>query len=128
MAATQTNGTSHEAAPPALNIPTSSTTINVKIIDVCSIGNVATKSLFTPTVPGFDVFDGAPSFVFLLEHPSGQKLLFDLGIRKDWENLDSDSVERLKKHGYRVDVEMGIAEFLDDVGVGKGNIDAIVWR
>ena len=128
MARTQNNGTYQEAAPPALNIPTSSTTINVKVIDVCSIGNVPTKSLFTPTVPGFDVVNGAPSFVFLLEHPSGQKLLFDLGIRKDWENLDSASVERLKQHGYRVDVEIGVAEFLDEVGVGKENVDAIIWR
>lgn len=128
MAATQTNGTSHEGAPPALSIPTSSTTINVKVIDVCTIGNVPTKALFTPIVPNFDVFDGAPSFVFLLEHPSGQKLLFDLGIRKDWENLDPAIVERLKQHGYRVDVERGIAEFLDEVGVGKEHINAIVWR
>lgn len=128
MAATQTNGTPHEAAPPTLSIPTSSTTINLKVIDVCTIGNVPTKALFTPTVPGFDVFNGAPSFVFLLEHPSGQKLLFDLGIRKDWENLDSAIVERLKQHGYRVDVEMGIAEFLDEADVGKENINAIVWR
>ena len=128
MATTQTNGTSHEAAPPALSIPTSSTTIDVKVIDVCTIGNVPTKALFTPAVPGFDLFNGAPSFVFLLEHPSGQKLLFDLGIRKDWENLDPAIVERLKQHGYRVDVEMGIAEFLDEVGVGKESINAIIWR
>ena len=127
MAAIQTNGTSHEATSP-LNIPPSSTSIDVKVIDVCSIGNVATKALFMPPVPGFDKFDGAPSFVFLLEHPSGQKLLFDLGIRKDWENLDSAIVERLKEHGYRVDVEHGIAEFLDEAGVGKESINAIIWR
>jgi hypothetical protein len=27
-----------------------------------------------------------PVLTFLLEHPSGQKLVFDLGIRKDYQN------------------------------------------
>ena len=128
MTAIQTNGTSDDHASPTLSIPPSSTSINVKIIDVCTIGDVQTKALFTPPVPGFDKYDGAPSFVFLLEHPSGQKLLFDLGIRKDWENLDSAIVERLKQGDYRVDVEKGIAEFLDEAGIGKENINAIIWR
>ena len=128
MTVIQNNGTSDDHASPALSIPPCSTSINVKIIDVCTIGDVRTKALFTPLVPGFDKYDGAPSFVFLLEHPSGQKLLFDLGIRKDWENLDSAIVERLKHGGYRVDVEKGIAEFLDETGVGKENISAIIWR
>ena len=128
MTAIHTNGTSHEAASPPLRIPSSSTSINVKVIDVCSIVDIPTKALFTPPVPGFDKFDAAPSFVFLLEHSSGQKLLFDLGIRKDWENLDSAIVERLGQHGYRVEVEKGIAEFLDEGGIGKENINAIIWR
>ncbi len=128
MTTMQTNSTSDAHASPLVRVPPSSTSIEVKIIDVCTIGDARTDALFTPPVPGFDKFGGAPSFVFLLEHPSGQKLLFDLGIRKDWENLDSAIVERLKEGGYRVDVEKGIAEFLDEAGIGKENINAIIWR
>ena len=113
---------------PSLNIPELSTIIRIKIIDICTISNVPAKNLFTPQVNGLEKANACPSLVFLLEHPSGQKILFDLGIRKDWENLDPAVVERLKGHGYGVEVETGIPEFLDDGGVGKENIDAVIWR
>ena len=122
------NGSSHEAPRSALTIPPSTTIIDVKVIDVCTIAGVPAKALFQPPIPGFDVINPAPSFVFLLEHPSGQKLLFDLGIRKDWENLESTIVERLKHHGYQVGVEKGIAEYLDEARIGKENVNAIIWR
>ena len=127
MAATQVKGSAN-AAHADLNIPPSSSTIDVKMIDVSTIAGVPATALFQPPVPGFDVIQPAPSFVFLLEHASGQKVLFDLGIRKDWENLDPAIVKRFAKHGHKVTVEKGISDVLDDAGIGKDNINAVIWR
>lgn len=116
------------AAHADLNIPPSSSTLNVKMIDVSTISGIPTKALFQPPVPGFDLINPAPSFVFLLEHASGQTVLFDLGIRRDWENLDPAIVERLATHGHKVSVEKGVSEVLDEAGIGKDNINAVIWR
>lgn len=118
----------NNSTPASVDIPTGSTCIQVKLIDICSISNVGTKSLFTPPVPGFDKIGSAPSFIFLLEHPSGKKLLFDLGIRKDWENLHPVVAERLHAGTHTLEVQKDIDEFLDEGKVGKDNIDAVVWR
>lgn len=114
--------------PPPLDVPSSSVSVKVKIIDVCSIANVSSKALFTPQVPGFEQIKPSPSFVFFLEHPSGQKVLFDLGIRKDWENLDQAVVQRLRHHGYSIVVDKGIDEALHEGDLGAKDIDAVIWR
>lgn len=116
------------AIAPSITFPSSSTTIDVKIIDVCTISGVPAKNLFVPPVPGFEIAPPSPSLVFLLEHPSGKKLLFDLGIRTDWENLSPAIVERVKSHGYGIEVQKGLAELLDEAGVGRENIDTVIWR
>ncbi|KAK5003623.1 hypothetical protein LTR60_006778, partial [Cryomyces antarcticus] len=41
-----------------------------------------------------------PAFSFLIEHSSGKKVLFDLGVRKDFENLAPHIVEMAKKGGW----------------------------
>lgn len=111
-----------------VNIPAGVECVQVKLIDICSISNVGTKSLFAPPVPGFDKIGSAPSFIFLLEHPSGKRVLFDLGIRKDWENLHPVVAERLQAGTHTLTVEKDIDEFLDGHGIGKEKIDGVVWR
>lgn len=121
------NGASHIAGKP-LNIPPSSTSVSVKIIDVSTISNVPAHALFTPPVPGYTVARDSPSFSFLIEHPSGEKVLFDLGIRKDWQNLAPEITERFKKVGHKPSVQKNISEVLDEAGIGKESINAVIWR
>jgi hypothetical protein len=111
-----------------LNIPVSSNIVSIKIIDVCTISNVPIDKLFTPIVPGIKPLTPAPAFMFLVEHPSGQKVLFDLGIRKDWENLSPAIVQRLKTVGHTPHVEKNASEFLDENGIGRECINAVIWR
>lgn len=113
---------------PALNIPSSTTAVSVKIIDAANISNVPAHALFTPGVSGFTVVNDAPSFSFLIEHPSGAKVLFDLGIRKDWENLSPAIVERFKVVGHQPRADKNISEILDEAGIGKQSINAVIWR
>ena len=112
----------------SFSVPPSSTSVTVKIIDVSTISNVPADALFTPPVPGIKYVSPAPSFCFLIEHPSGQKVLYDLGIRKDWENLAPAIVSRFKKVGHQPSVEKNISELLDESGIGKEKINAVIWR
>ncbi|KAL9612333.1 MAG: hypothetical protein Q9167_003066 [Letrouitia subvulpina] len=69
-----------------------------------------------------------PAYSFLIEHPGdGRKLLFDLGVRKDWENLSPSIVKHIKAWNAKVSVEKGVAEILEEGGVNPQEIEAIIW-
>lgn len=82
----------------------------------------------TPSMPGFDIVQGIPSWSFLIEHSSGRKVLFDLGVRKDWENMAPLIARMIKKNKWGVEVEKNVIEVLEEGGVKRGDIEAIVWR
>lgn len=115
--------------PPPLNIPESKSVVNVHIINSTSRIKGIPFSLFTtPSYKGLDELD-VPAFSFLVEsQSSGRKLLFDLGVRKDWENLPATLVRRIKDGGWTVTVEKGVAEILQEGGVAPKDIEAIIWR
>lgn len=68
-----------------------------------------------------------PSFSFLIEHESGRKLVFDLGVRKDYWNLSDYLVERKRTRGFKADVKQGVREILEENGVQGKDIEAIIW-
>jgi glyoxylase-like metal-dependent hydrolase (beta-lactamase superfamily II) len=69
-----------------------------------------------------------PSFSFLIEHPTGRKLLFDLGLRKDWESLAPSVVEMMKSNSsWEVHVSKNVADILQENEVPTAAIEAIVW-
>lgn len=113
---------------PALNIPPSTTTVKVSIIDSTShISNLPSAEFMGPPIKGYDFLD-CPAFSFLIEHPSGRKLLFDLGVRKDWWNLAPKITSRLKDGNWKVEVKKGVNEILEENGVPLDSIEAIIWR
>lgn len=69
------------------------------------------------------------AFSFLIEHESGTKVLFDLGVRKDWENLNPGTAKHIKDLNWTVQVEKDVAEILKEhqVDVDGGTIDAVIW-
>ena len=114
--------------PPALNIPQSQSTVIVHVIDSTTRLQVPSKILLEPEIRGFDFLD-CPSFSFLIEHPtSSRKLLFDLGMRKDWENLAPVIWSQIKTIGSKITVSKGVADILIDGGVKPEAIEAIIWR
>jgi hypothetical protein len=75
---------------------------------------------------GFELCN-CPSYSFLIEHQSGRKLLFNLGVRKDWENQALSVVELIKdaKCGMRVDKD--VYDILADNGHDPKADEAIFW-
>ena len=86
------------------------------------------RTFFEPEIKGFEALD-CPAYSFLIEHPpSGRKILWDLGVRKDWENFAPRIQKRIRDGGWQVTVEKGVAELLEEGGVKPEDIDSIIWR
>ncbi|KAL8976210.1 MAG: hypothetical protein Q9205_007740, partial [Flavoplaca limonia] len=110
-------------------IPESASTVDISIIDTTSrIRGIQTELFMEPKIKGHDIID-CPAYSFLIEHEqSGQKILFDLGVRKDWENLAPRIFNGIREKGWSVTVEKGVADILKDGGVEPSCISAVVWR
>jgi hypothetical protein len=112
-------------------IPSSNSTVNVKMISALT-AFVGTSSFFAPDpeLPHANMTTLA-GYAFLLEHPgSGRRVLFDLGVRKDFENLSP----LIKKTFGGPDgqspfvVEKDVPDQLIDGNVTLESIDTIIWR
>ncbi|KAF7554883.1 hypothetical protein G7Z17_g2605 [Cylindrodendrum hubeiense] len=111
---------------PTLEVPASSSTVQVRVIDTTSHIRGPMNTALDSPVKGHEYLD-CPSFSFLVEHQYGRKVLFDLGLRKDWENLAPIVVSHLKKDGWELSAQKGVHEVLEDHGVDRGRIEAIIW-
>ncbi|KAF1960388.1 Metallo-hydrolase/oxidoreductase [Byssothecium circinans] len=120
--------TPNPSKTPKLNIPSSSTHVSVSIIDTGALITVPTSMFIADPLPGHESLT-AIAFVFLIEHePSGQKILFDLGIRKDFENLPPVVTALLSAPGLEVEVKEDVADVLNKDGrVRPEDVNAIIW-
>ena len=119
-----------------ISLPSGSKTVDVQIIDSTSrLINAPTSVFVQPDIKGFETFN-APAYCFLITHTdsAGKKrqVVFDLGVRKDWNNLYSGILETLedwrKKSGFELKVDKDVSEILTDDGVDLKDIEAVIWR
>ncbi|KAK5075253.1 hypothetical protein LTS08_001664 [Lithohypha guttulata] len=102
--------------------------VTVRVIDSTTrITNFPVKHLMGPDLTGFDVFPDLPTWSFLVEHRSGRKLLFDLGVPTDWRDLAPNVSNRLKSNGWDINVEKPTIDILREQNILPGDIEAIVW-
>ncbi|KAI1120048.1 beta-lactamase-like protein [Nemania abortiva] len=113
-----------------VEIPPSKATVSVSIIDTGSwVYNIPYKTLFLPVLEGRDAFDLC-SYAFLVTHHDAngkRRVLFDLGIRKDWEILVPVTIQLLKKWGCNLEIEKDVTDVLVEHGESLDDIEAIVW-
>lgn len=90
--------------------------------------SVPVELLVKPEIEGH-TRSNVPCFSFLIEHPCGRKLLFDIGLRKDWENLAPVVRHLIESHHITVTAEKDVAEILQENGVDVqgGVIEAVIW-
>jgi hypothetical protein len=101
---------------------------SVRIIDSTTFLKLPIRPFMSPPMPGFTHIAG-PAYCFLIEHSTGRKVLFDLGVRKDWENMAGPVVKMIKAQGWEVKVEKNISEILEEEEGIKGlDVEAIIWR
>ncbi|KAL8712618.1 MAG: hypothetical protein Q9220_003149 [cf. Caloplaca sp. 1 TL-2023] len=115
-------------AIPTFEIPESTSVVDIHIINSTSkIRGLPTELFMEPKIKGYDVID-CPAYSFLIEHPKNkERIVFDLGVRKDWENLAPSIANRIRDKGWSVEVDRGVADILSDGGVEPKSVDAIIW-
>ncbi|KAH8901642.1 metallo-beta-lactamase superfamily protein [Thozetella sp. PMI_491] len=62
-----------------------------------------------------------------VSHSSGRKILFDLGTRKDLENLPPSIVDMISTPGWTFEVEKDVAEIFEENGIATSSIEAVIW-
>ncbi|KAF2100597.1 putative N-acyl homoserine lactonase AttM [Rhizodiscina lignyota] len=108
----------------AAQIPESESCVQICIIDTTTrIEGFPHSLILDPDIPGWET-PPISVYALLIEHASGRKLLYDLGLRKDWENLPPRISGML--HQLSVTVEKDVPEILKEDGLEPGDIEAII--
>lgn len=69
-----------------------------------------------------------PSWSFLIEHASGQKLLYDLGVPKAWRSLSPFILQILEGMPTEISVENDVIDILKQDKIEADQISGIIWR
>jgi glyoxylase-like metal-dependent hydrolase (beta-lactamase superfamily II) len=115
------------AAPrPGLNIPASDSVCRLSIIDTTC--NIVCTTLRTvePKIPGHEWIN-LPTYSFYIKHEkSGREILFDLGMRKDWQNSVPHIRETVSKNVDGLDITKDVHDILTDGGVDLNKVEAFI--
>ncbi|KEF56962.1 uncharacterized protein A1O9_07152 [Exophiala aquamarina CBS 119918] len=116
---------------PELGIPDSSSTVDVRIIDTTGYGKVAADMMFTPPLPGHETFVFPSYSILISNHEKGKHVLFDLGMRKDWETFLPAPTVGFVKQIMPFSVASNVDEILDadagNLGITTKSISAVIW-
>lgn len=115
------------ASTPHIDIPLASNTVKVHLINPVNFGPAQIHRFMAPPVPGLETFKTSPSHSFFVEHSSGRKLVFDLGIRKDYQNYSKKIAEYLPTTKYDIQVTQNVADILQEHGTELSDIEAVIW-
>ena len=110
-----------------LELPKSSHTVRVRAVDTTALMTIKSESFIDPVQPGHEYIN-ITDLAFLVEHePLGQKVMFDLGCRKDYWNLPPVIQKRLGDVIPGLKVKQDISEILEDKGITLDSISSIIW-
>jgi beta-lactamase superfamily II metal-dependent hydrolase len=111
-------------------VPPSSSTVTVKAFNSIARNpnNTLPAAFFVfPVLPGTENMDG-DLLAFLIENPSKQtRVMFDIGIRKDVQNLTPSVLQLISDHGFKLDVEDDIPTQLKKGNISLETIEAVIW-
>ncbi|KAI3532352.1 metallo-beta-lactamase superfamily protein [Colletotrichum filicis] len=119
------------SATSVLNIPPSKSTVSVSIIDTTLNGDLPTAPFMGPTMNGFERWYGV-GYAFLVTHQDSagkiRRVVFDLGLPKDWDNDFSPAVLEMGKNldGTMV-AQKYVSEILTEGGLDLREIEALFW-
>lgn len=110
-------------------VPAGTQTVGVRIIDsTTSIENLQLDFLMKPPIDGLEYLSPLPSWSFLIEHPSGKKVLYDLGVARNWRSFPPAAAGHIEELGWNVKVKKEVIDVLSEHGIRPDEIDAIIWR
>lgn len=101
----------------------------VSIIDsTLRFSKIKASYMTKPPIEGFNELPTFPTWSFLVESPSGRKVLFDLGTHKELGRCVPRVENHVKSIGWQVDVKEDVADILQRHGVDPKEIESVVWR
>lgn len=119
--------------PPELNIPHTDSIVEVSIIDTTSHIRIPSAYFVHPPVPGFEDLDTC-ACSFLIKHNNARSktkydtLVFDLGVRTDWESGPKDIVEELNTNpAVKLSAKKDVATILRENGQALETVGGIIW-
>ncbi|OBT60642.1 hypothetical protein VE03_09957 [Pseudogymnoascus sp. 23342-1-I1] len=114
--------------PAHVQLPFGEQTVDVSLICAVNFGPAVLKRFMSPLVPQVHTHKTkSPSLSFLIQHPSGRKLVWDLGIRKDYNNYAPSIANYIPTTGYEIDVTQNVVEVLEEKGIKGEEIEAVIW-
>ncbi|WAO95518.1 Lactamase-B domain-containing protein [Fusarium falciforme] len=118
------------ASLPSFELPSSTNVVDVRVIDSTARLRIPMTTFVKDHVPSHDFLE-CPAYSFLIEHSSGQKLIFDLGLRKDIgaspPAVIQSFVAESEKSGASVTVDTDVASVLKEASIDLNDIKAIIW-
>jgi hypothetical protein len=112
---------------PQIQIPASPNILGVRVIDTTLRMHMPVGTMFEPTIKGHTKL-ASPSYSFLVENEqAGRKVLFVLGVQKNWEEQAPVIVDYIKSSGWESQVEKDVAEILGEHKVSLTAVEAIIW-
>lgn len=112
---------------PALNIPSSDSTVQVQVINTTCDIVVSAEYFVQPLIKGQETLN-LPTCSFLVENKKlGKTVLFDLGCRIDWWNLAPAQRNAIETKIPGLRVAKGITEILLEGGTKLEEVDGMVW-
>ena len=79
-----------------IQLPAGEVIVKTAFICNATLSGIPMSRFAKPNVRGLRALDKAPRFSFFIQHPSGRRILFDVGVRKDWRNLSPVLVEPVR--------------------------------
>ncbi|KAH9905882.1 Metallo-hydrolase/oxidoreductase [Xylariomycetidae sp. FL2044] len=115
--------------PPDLQIPASSSTVDVRVL--CTNTRLLLKDgmFFEPVLSGFPT-PRVPVYCFLVSR-GDRHVLFDLGVRRDWERLPPKVMEAIRSASEVTGCDSDIPAVLDEddsgLGIRSSDVEAVIW-
>ncbi|KAI1627144.1 beta-lactamase-like protein [Exophiala viscosa] len=110
-----------------VTFPPSESAVRVRMMNPGAVMTVKAESFVKPVQKGHELLN-LTCTAYLIEHESsGKKVMFDLGVRKDWWNLSPVIHKRLGSTipGLRVDTD--VPEILKNNGISLDSISSVIW-
>ncbi|KAL4966973.1 MBL fold metallo-hydrolase [Aspergillus stella-maris] len=112
---------------PSHTIPPGATARVCLIDTTTTIDNIPFARLVEPPVEGVTKIPILRTYSFFLENSQGRKVLFDLGARKDLQNLAPSVRSMLDTVDWVVKVEKNVLDILQENGYKSTEFEAIIW-
>lgn len=111
------------------SIPAGNTTVQVRIVDTTArIGKLPLTFLMRPALEPMEFMPTLPSWSFLIEHPSGHKAVFDLGMPRNIKDLAPLVSQDDRFDNWDIQSPKEVIDVLEEHNVPASQINSAIWR